>query len=251
MRVLILGAPRTGTTSLGKALAILGYNVHNMSECFAHPENFHKLTQAIRQRQNHRSISKGNLESIFSTYDAAQGLATVALADDLLAAYPDAKVILTVRDSESWIESWFGSVMCYHQRWHGWRHYVFILAGSALRAFQEFREAAIDSWSSGRPFDRVEQKTFFEEYCQHIKNAVLDDRLLVYEVKQGWHPLGEFLDVEVPEGVVFPHATAREELNPFLEGLWERAVWKAAERIGVTCGVVVAVAAGLLPLANR
>jgi hypothetical protein len=251
MRFIILGASRTGTTSLGKALTILGYNVHSISKCFAHPADFHKLTDAIEQKQNHKSIAKGNLESISSTYDAAHGLAIAALADDLLAAYSDAEVILTIRNSASWIESWFVSVMYYHQRWHGWRHYVFILAGGALRAFQEFREAAINVWSFGRPFDRIEQRVFFEEYCQHIKNVVPKDRLLVYEVKQGWKPLGEFLGVDVPEGVAFPHATAREDLHPFMQRLWERAVWKAAVRIGVTCAVVVALAAGLLPFVSN
>ena len=39
---------------------------------------------------------------------------------------------------------------------------------------------------------------FFDSWVTHVKNTVPSDRLLVFEAKQGWNPLCEFLDLPIP-----------------------------------------------------
>ncbi len=41
---------------------------------------------------------------------------------------------------------------------------------------------------------------FFNDWVEEVKKVVPKERLLVYEVKQGWKPLCEFLDLPIPEG---------------------------------------------------
>src|SRR5215210_7088160 len=52
--------------------------------------------------------------------------------------------------------------------------------------------------------DRQYAIEVFNRHNEEVEEYVSPDRLLVYEVKDGWEPLCEFLNVEVPEGEPFP-----------------------------------------------
>jgi hypothetical protein len=45
----------------------------------------------------------------------------------------------------------------------------------------------------------------FERHNEEVKRHIPADQLLVYEVKEGWEPLCDFLGVEAPRGKPFPH----------------------------------------------
>ena len=47
---------------------------------------------------------------------------------------------------------------------------------------------------------KEESITFYNAWVKHVKNIVPPNRLLVFEVKEGWEPLCKFLDLSVPEG---------------------------------------------------
>jgi hypothetical protein len=53
--------------------------------------------------------------------------------------------------------------------------------------------------------DRKYAIEVFKHHNKEAKEYVPSDRLLVYEVKEGWGPLCEFLRVEAPMGKPFPH----------------------------------------------
>lgn len=52
---------------------------------------------------------------------------------------------------------------------------------------------------------------FFRRWNRRMQEEIPRDRLLVYEVSQGWAPLCEFLGRPVPDEP-FPHANTRTEL---------------------------------------
>jgi Sulfotransferase domain len=62
--------------------------------------------------------------------------------------------------------------------------------------------------------DAAGLKKAFEAHSQSVKDLIPADRLLVYEVKQGWEPLCTFLDQPIPQAD-FPKTNSREEF-------WER-----------------------------
>lgn len=95
-KVFVLGFHKTGTTSLAKALQILGYRVCG----FVNP----------RPDQTPDAISKQELfetryKPLLNEYDAFEDTPWFIFYKELLELYPDAKFILTVRDTEKWYES--------------------------------------------------------------------------------------------------------------------------------------------------
>jgi len=50
----------------------------------------------------------------------------------------------------------------------------------------------------------------FKRHNEEVKNHVPPERLLIYEVREGWKPLCGFLGVEIPEGKPFPHLNDME-----------------------------------------
>jgi hypothetical protein len=51
----------------------------------------------------------------------------------------------------------------------------------------------------------------FEEHVREVKERVPPERLLVYEVREGWGPVCAFLGVEAPQGEPFPHLNEGEQ----------------------------------------
>jgi hypothetical protein len=53
--------------------------------------------------------------------------------------------------------------------------------------------------------DKQRAISTFERHIQEVKDRVPGERLLVYDVKEGWEPLCRFLHVAVPADKPFPH----------------------------------------------
>jgi hypothetical protein len=100
-------------------------------------------------------------------------------------------VILTVRDPERWYESARNTIFNIQD------------AGSS-RAPRMARDLA---WQRG--FRDVEDRRHmieaFNRWNEEVKEIVPAERLLVFEVKEGWEPLCEFLGAETPKDAPFPH----------------------------------------------
>ena len=67
--------------------------------------------------------------------------------------------------------------------------------------------------------DKEYMVSFFENRTKEIINTITPDRLLVYQVKQGWGPLCEFLDIPVPD-INFPRVNSRDETRELLGGMF-------------------------------
>ena len=93
------GFGRTGTNSMRLALNQLGFGpCHHMKEVIDHPE----------QQRQWRALAKGgtpNWEQLFDGYRSAVDWPSAYYWRELIDAYPQAKVLLTTRDVESWYAS--------------------------------------------------------------------------------------------------------------------------------------------------
>ncbi len=97
LSVLGAGLGRTGTASLKVALEMLGLGrCHHMSEVFGSPEQIDLWTKAANGNADWPAIFKG--------YGAAVDFPAAAFWRELAAFYPDAKIILSLRDPEKWYE---------------------------------------------------------------------------------------------------------------------------------------------------
>lgn len=199
LKVVGAGFGRTGTMSLKVALEELGFGpCYHMIELFGHPEHA-ALWEAASQGK------PVDWEEIFSGYRATTDWPACSFYRELTKRYPDAKVILTVRDPGRWYESTYNTI-------YGLRSLisspVFRLAaplrpGLGRAARMNDRLIWQDTFG-GSLEDRQHAIEVFERHNDEVKKYVPPERLLVYEVKEGWGPLCEFLGVEIPDKP-FPH----------------------------------------------
>ena len=199
MKVIGAGFGRTGTMSLKVALEELGIGpCYHMIEVFEHREHVSLWEAAIRGEPL-------DWEKIFGSYQAAVDWPTAAFYNDLMKVYPHAKVLLTIRDPEKWYESTKNTLYP---------------TGDAPEPSPIMRMATKLVWE--QTFDRnFEDRRYaievFKRHNEEVKKHVPPERLLVYEVKEGWKPLCEFLGVEIPEEKPFPHLNDTEAFKEMVQ----------------------------------
>jgi len=214
MTIEIIGAGfgRTGTHTLKLALQHLGFSkCYHMEELVMNPESLHYWEDARHGKQV-------NWDELFKGYRAAVDFPTNMFYTDLMQHYPDAKVILTMRDPESWYKS-FGSTIIRQSK----PSLKQIVSTSFKLPFNQklrqqlkiFKYAGkfLDEMFGGR-FDEDKEKmiNIFNSRNDHIKNTIPPEKLLIYEVKDGWAPLCNFLGRPVPDKP-FPHSNTTAEFQ--------------------------------------
>ena len=197
------GLGRTGTTSLKTALERLGFGpCYHMIELFQHPEHIETWRAAAR---GEAVDWEGPLANYRSTLDWPGA----PFYEDMMEAYPRAKVILTVRDPDRWYESTRNTI---YEMSLTMSSPLLSLASRIVPLIRNIRRStgivedlAWRKLFGGRFEDREHAVSVFHEWNEGVKERVPAEKLLVYDVKEGWGPLCEFLGVEVPEGESFPH----------------------------------------------
>ena len=180
MTVKVIGAGfgRTGTDSLREALTILGLGpCHHMFEVNAHE----------RQRALCRALVLGaapDWDQLLEGYTACVDWPSAYYWRELMAAFPDAKIILTYRSPESWWESFEKTILDYIQTKAAPDSLV-----NTLIARKVF---------GGRPGDRAHAIEVYEANTRDVIASVPSDRLLVHNVGDGWERLCPFLGVTEP-----------------------------------------------------
>jgi hypothetical protein len=169
-----------------------------MLEVFKHPGHI-KVWQAAAEGEE---LDWGDF---LGEYEAGLDYPLSAFYREIIAAFPEAKVILTVRDPQRWYESTRETI------YRGTAIPDWLLRFLPLfRGMQRMVNTAI--WE--RLFDgRFEERQYairvFEEHIEEVRRLVPQERLLVYHVKDGWGPLCAFLGVPEPENP-FPHINDRK-----------------------------------------
>jgi hypothetical protein len=203
------GLGRTGTLSLHAALERLGFApCDHMTNNFTHPRRFALWLEAVRRKRAGEPI---DWRPLYTGYRATLDWPGVYFWRELSAAHPDAKVILTVRDPERWYDSARATIYAASQARDedpSTRLMAKLLTWLDPRAghgFQVVQETVWDGTFGGQFADRAAALRTFTEHNREVETTIPPDRLLVFDVKQGWEPLCTFLDVPVPEGEPFPH----------------------------------------------
>ncbi|MFF7258817.1 sulfotransferase family protein [Streptomyces sp. NPDC008159] len=118
--------------------------------------------------------------------------------------YPHARVVLSVRDPKEWYNSARATILNQDLR----RHLEQAVLPDARQMAETLLSLTDAMTARGFPVDHGEQEAIasFERHNEAVRAAVDPDRLLVYEVRQGWEPLCAFLGVDVPDKP-FPRGT--------------------------------------------
>jgi hypothetical protein len=185
------GFGRTGTSSLKRALELLGFDpCHHMVEVITHPETAKGWAEALNG-------DTSGLPELLAGYRAVLDFPGCLLWREMMDLYPDAKVLLSVRDAKKWYDSAVATILNPDTR-ERMQEVTLPNGQKFLELFQPLHEAMA---AHGVNRDLGEEKLIavFNRHNDSVRASVDPDRLLVYEVSQGWEPLCAFLGVDVPD----------------------------------------------------
>jgi len=228
MKVIGAGLPRTGTLSQKVALEMLGFG-----PCYHMVNVLSELELASDWR---RALDGDvNWSEIFAGCDSTVDWPGSFYYKELVDEYPDAKVVLSVRDADRWVRSmrdtiWdtlYGDSVVGHLSAAretvdpAWRGYIELMREMWQRSGLLNGRDTSDEWMADA----------MERYHEEVQSTVPADRLLVWSVSDGWEPLCEFLEVSVPE-TPFPRLNDSSEYG---ERLIDAALivlqdWRAQDR---------------------
>jgi len=203
LRVIGAGVGRTGTYSLKLALNQLQFGpCHHMEEVlFNLPAQLPLWQAAADGRPDWRAIFEG--------YESAVDWPTAAFYRELHAVYPSARFVLTVRDPKRWVESFSQTIYK-------------LLAESGqlpdeMRNWLKMGKAVIAKSGFPDGLDLAQLEKAFVAHNDAVRAAIPARQLLVYQVRDGWAPLCEFLGAAVPSEP-FPRTNDRGEFWDRISG---------------------------------
>jgi hypothetical protein len=212
MKLIGAGLPRTATTTQMIALEMLGLPCYHMRDMMG------DLEKSVPQW---RKALEGNgpWDEIFEGKESIVDFPGSYYWRELIDVYPEAKVLLSVRSAESWVDSmhntiaqiWFGDSLMHH------------LAQAQYQIdplYAGWLDVLYDMWDKrgmlvNTEGDRELMATQMEEWNQEVIDTVPAERLLVWNPKEGWEPLCELLDLPVPEQPL-PHVNDTENFQKAL-----------------------------------
>jgi hypothetical protein len=201
LQVIGTGLGRTGTKSMHSALNILGFGpCHHMVEMFAHPETIPAWIAAGKGAKN--------WDQLFEGYRAVVDWPGVQHWRELVAYYPDAKIIHTTRDVEAWFESTQLTIFNAANQSR--------IIGSPFEEFFNYAVADVRAHLNDRAF----LIDYFRRHEAEVMATIPAERMLIYPVGSGWEPLCEFLGVPVPDEP-YPRENSRRDFADRAEAVIE------------------------------
>jgi hypothetical protein len=221
------GLPRTGTMSRKLALEMLGFGpCYHMFPILNRPELARPWRRAL----------DGDVDwgTIFDGCQSTLDWPGAFFYRELMEAYPDAKVLLGVREGDSWARSmrdtiWgsmYGDSLIRHLSDArcavdpDWNDYIELMKEMWARSGLLNGESTTDEFMVGA----------IQRYQEEVQQTVPSERLLVWSLADGWEPLCEFLEVPVPEEP-FPHVNSAQQFGDWMidSSLAVLQEWRAGE----------------------
>lgn len=187
------GFGRTGTMSLKNALEEIGFGpCHHMEEVFGNP----------CQVPHWQAVATGrsvDWHEVFAGYRAQVDWPGAHVWRELAATFPEAKVVHSVRPEASWWDSFSETIGKFFTT------YPQMPLPPHVRAMADAGMEMIGRQTFGDAFtDRESALAAYRRRTEQVRAAIPPERLLVFDVAEGWEPLCRFLGVPIPE-VPFPH----------------------------------------------
>ncbi|CAK8689020.1 unnamed protein product [Clavelina lepadiformis] len=209
MKIIVAGFSKTGTKSLAIALIRLGYKVYDMLEHFGyHGEEWEKIL-----------VTGGSVEDFRKMYkdvDAVLDVPAFCFWEQIHEAFPDAKIILTMRDEDDWYRSWHKQTSSVNI--DSFFKLMKIISPSGRRLFQHMKAFCPPAYgfelrSAWRhtPINEMVLKMKYRQHYEYVLKHAPEDKLLAYSIRDGWAPLCQFLGRPIPDSP-FPHENVGGEV---------------------------------------
>jgi len=207
LKVIGAGFARTGTLSLKAALEELGFG-----PCYHMSDLINNLDTQLGFWNNAVRKKTVDWQSFFANHQAAVDFPASLFYQELMQVYPDAKVILTVRDPSKWYDSVRETIVPPRPFYADFLDFVKAPFSPYHMLGVKFRPMTRFMWHTpynGKFDNKQHAMSVFTQHIETVKRTVPAERLLVFEVKQGWEPLCNFLNVPVPQDKPFPYLNER------------------------------------------
>lgn len=220
MSIKIIGAgfPRTGTTTLKRSIEMLGLGkTYHMKELLVNPDMLHHWLELEEKRTT-------DWDALYEGYEATVDFPGYPYYKEHMERYPDAKIILTVRPFDKWYESVYNTI------WQAgpqtlpeklkmmWKLATNPRLRKVIKCIKMVKRIFIGKQFEGKFQDKAFVEKEWNRHIQEVKDFVPADKLLVYDVRDGWGPLCEFLGVPEPKDPL-PHLNKKENFKNMLPQL--------------------------------
>ena len=243
MKVICAGMNKTGTKSISEALRQLGFTV------FDFPQQLPDfLDHWVDVFQNG---AQPDAKRVYRNADAVVDIPGNLFWEEILEVFPDCKLILSERDEDSWVQSWVNQLQMIHAVRATTSAVIKLKLSQTARKMTEVVDSCLTALlGSMNPKSNCVFRKQFRMHNHRVKSIVPAEKLLVYNVKQGWKPLCDFLGCEVPT-FAFPHENIKGEITVKPKQMetferqvdWEvrKACWRILSIIAVTVALLVAI----------
>lgn len=220
MSIKIIGAgfPRTGTNTLKESLEKLGYvKTYHMKELLVQPQNLHYWETLSK-------TGTTNWEELYKGYQATVDFPAYPWYKEHMKQYPDAKVILSIRPFEKWHESVYTTIWQAQnpseeqKKEMGQKMAENPRLQLSMQCVQFAKKIIMDDHFQGRFLDKAFAEEVFNKHNEEVKAYVPAEKLLVFDVSEGWGPLCKFLGVTEPAEPL-PHTNKRENFREMIAEL--------------------------------
>ncbi|XP_063689204.1 uncharacterized protein LOC134822226 [Bolinopsis microptera] len=198
LQVIGAGLGRTGTLSMKLALEELGFNpCHHMAEVMlVHTDRNHLFKKIYQEEDNIDAIKE-----LFGGYVAAVDYPGCMFYEEFMKINPDAKVILTVRDSpEAWAKSARETIFMLNtvQSWLKRKVMIFVQVALNPRVYW-IQQMMVKVHGVAPSEPKTDLAQMYTDWNKRVIETVAAEKLLIFNVKEGWKPLCDFLGVPVPD----------------------------------------------------
>ncbi|XP_078491994.1 uncharacterized protein LOC100181639 [Ciona intestinalis] len=203
MKVIYAGYAKTSTKTMAAVFNEFGYNTYDFFEnSFYLGKDWIKIISEGGTVEDFRRMYEG--------VDAVLDTPTCIFWEEILEAYPEAKIIFSMRDEESWLRSFKKQrhsllsepmyLLMQMLSYSGWGHFRF----NQANALVVLGAAVKWPWGPAKHNPTLWKRIYKNHNSNVLQNAP-KDKLLIVNFKDGWEPICEFLEEKVPDKP-FPHA---------------------------------------------
>ncbi|MCJ1323463.1 hypothetical protein MMC10_000123 [Thelotrema lepadinum] len=200
------------------ALNILGIPCYHGFTLVANTQDCALWDRALDAKFFHKGscFTREQWDQLLGAYGAVADLPAIAFAEDFIDIYPESKVVLVERDIEKWYQSFDDVVM--ESLWNPISRIVARLdthfAGQLGGVSNRWARGWMEANSLKEMRDKARPK--YREHYSLIERVTPPERLLKFDLKDGWKPLCNFLQKPVPD-VPFPRVNEAAALKEEIE----------------------------------
>lgn len=196
------------------ALNILGYPCYHGLSLFANLRDCDMWNEALDAKYCAKGarFSRQDWDQLLGNYSAVTDLPVVAFSEDLIEAYPEAKVILVERDIEKWYQSFDEGIIV--NVWSPLLRFIAQLDSRFMGRLASTSNRWTAGWMDSHSLREMQEKarpTYRQHYAL-VESITASERLLRFNLADGWEPLCQFLGKPVPE-VQFPRVNESAALQ--------------------------------------